>query len=263
MEINYSSTSYQGLNRHLSKQVFEPKNVEKLDKLFPKSNGIVGNIPQEWLKNIPVEMRGEIIPQLYQALGDFMRNIFPKLPGGTLKGIFLTRVLRKYNIINKETSIKVKKIGSGFMANGYKLKSSDGSTLFLKRFRGKTWLNRSLIDSGKHGKVREANLKTFLSHNLKKNSEKHQFTKFHYGDIHNGYYIEEYLSEPNILRPWLLDKDGAKNEIQLTLAKYKLYHCDLHNDNAKFYFDKNNKLQATCFDLGGIISLSLKNKKPS
>lgn len=252
MDINRSQISYQGLNRHLSKQIFRPETAEKLSEIFPKSNEIVGNIPPQWVNNIPVEKRAEIIPQLLNSLGDFFSNKFSILPGKKLKSFLLTRIFRKYGVINKNSSVKITKVGSGVFSKGYKLSNSDGTTFFVKKFKNKP-KDIDYLDTCIHGCVRESNIKTFLNSHLKTTSEKEHFPKFYYGDIKNGYYLEEYLSRRDSLDPKsLFNTKLVKSEIQETLKNHHLHHYDLHNKNVKFYFDKNDDIKAKCFDLGGV-----------
>lgn len=256
MEINYTPVSYQGLNRQLSKELFSKETIVKMDKLYPKSNGIVGNIPATWVQNMPIEERGELIPKLYEKLGHFISKVLPKLPGNTLQSKILTSILRKHKAINSSSSVSLKKVGKGKMGKGYKLENkSDGSTLFLKRFKKKSQRNKIFLESGHHGAEYENNVKTYLAHELKTKEDKSVFTNFHFGDVRNGYYVEEYLSRRDKIVPDQLiygaERD-AEGKIYKTLYKHGLYPKDLHDENIYLYFDKNDELSIKCFDLGGV-----------
>lgn len=254
MEINSSPVSYQGLNRTLSKRVLSNKTVLELDRLNPKSNGIVGNIPPQWVQGMPVEERGELIPQLYTKLGNFISKVLPKLPGTKIQSAILTNILRKHKAIDSSSSVTIEKIGKGALSKGYRIKNeSDGTALFLKRFV-ETHKNKSLRETGTHGAVPENNLKTFLKHDLKTKKEKSLFTNFHYGDIKNGYYVEEYLSHRDFVNPDSILPTNIReldSSIYGTLYKHGLCHADLHERNVKYYFDKNEDIAIKCFDLGG------------
>lgn len=255
MEINSTPISYQGLNRTLSKRVFRNKTILELDKLNPKSNGIVGNIPPQWVQNMPVEERAELIPKLYEKLGKFVSKVLPKLPGNKIQSILLTNILREHKAIDSSSSVNIKKIGKGLLSKGYRIKNkSDGSSLFLKRFI-ETHKNKYLRTTGIHGPASENNVKTFLKHDIKTNKEKSLFTNFYYGDMRNGYYVEEYLSHRDFVNPDVIlpcNVRELESSIYETLYKHGLYHSDLHEKNAKYYFDKNDNLAIKCFDVGGV-----------
>lgn len=68
--------NFLGLNRNLGKMCFTTSSAIKTKSdFFTKSNGIVGNIPSEWVKNISKENRGEIIKLLYQEFKRQFSNL--------------------------------------------------------------------------------------------------------------------------------------------------------------------------------------------
>lgn len=255
MEINSSPISYQGLNRKLSKNIFYHETVRELDKLYPKSNGIVGNIPPQWIKNMPADKRGTLIPDLYATIGKFVSILLPIIPSDTLRNKTLTYILRKHQAIGPKSSVQIYEVAGGAMSIGYKIENkTDGYSLFLKRFE-KNRKNKYLRESGIHGAIPENNIKTFLKHDMKTKREKSQFSNFYYGDIKNKYYIEEYLSKRESISYKSLMPEvrtATKKDIRTTLSEHGLYHSDLHEHNVRYYFDENGKLTAKCFDLGGI-----------
>jgi hypothetical protein len=258
MEItNTSQISYTGLTRKMSKQVFRLDSVERLQELYPKSNNIVGNLPNQWVRNMPKETRKTEIPQLYKELGAFTNGVLKKFGGGKISSFFLTKILRTHGALEKKASVKIEKVGQGALSKGYKLTNSkDGSTLFLKKFKPETQENRHLFYSGVHGVKPETRTKVFLKHDIKSKKEKSYFTNFYYGDMKNGYYVEEFLdSSDSISRYDLMSlvQENVKNEIRDVMALHGFLHSDLHSGNLKFSFDKSENVRGKVFDLGGAI----------
>ena len=254
MQINSSPISYQGLNRQISKEVITKTTADAFCKLYPKSNGIVGNIPHEWVKNIPPQDREKNIKYFYDKMGTFIYWGLPIFSDSTISSHILTKIFRKTGIIDKNNQIKITSFMEGALSDGYIISDKNsGKQFFLKRFK-KTFDNYGLRKTGLHGASPEINVKAYFKKHLKTRNEKNLFSQFYYGDIKNNYYIEEFINGTNIYCNLFAPmKENAKRKITDTLAKHNLIHTDLHNFNLHYYVrDKDNLIMAKCFDLGGI-----------
>jgi hypothetical protein len=254
MEINYNQQiSHKGLNRQLCKRIATKENIERLNDLYPKSHSIVGNLPPQWINNIPTDERSQKIPQLYSQMGKFISNWF--FLGNKVSSVILTHILRANGAIEKDANIAISKVGEGCFAKGYKLlNTKDGSELFLKRFSSIKKRDLDLIQY-RHGAEYELNSKSYIKHKLKKNSEKSHFSRFYFGDMRNKYYVEEYLTDEQSLDPKSIAPSQittARAQLRKAFYMHNLAHCDMHNHNMKFYQDKNDEVTAKLFDLGGM-----------
>jgi len=61
--------AFEGLTKKLSCQIFEkPEEIKKMVDKYTETDGVVGNLPHEWIQKIPEKNRGEVIKQLYKDL---------------------------------------------------------------------------------------------------------------------------------------------------------------------------------------------------
>lgn len=117
-----------------------------------------------------------------------------------------------------------------------------------------------------HGILKESNNKIYMKSKFKK-KDKTYFSNFHYADIKNGYYIEDFLVSKgdvaeNAKNVYERDKEYYNldghcliiSKIQYVLNKYGLRHEDLSVSNVKIYNAKNG-YKPVCFDVGGLNKL--------
>ena len=239
MKINnkqlQNSPKFNGLNTVLKKEIFSKGTIKQLSSYYPNSHGIVGNLPPQWIKNIPLEKREDYIKNIYLELGicaNEIRNNFVRSLDFYKDKI--EKILKKYNAINDDTTVIMTRIGSGAYSIAYKI-----NNLVLKIF-----YEESPSDSLSHGVYSESNTKIYLNHNLRQ-KDKLNFSHFYYSDINNGYYLEDYIEgskDPDLI------KNANPYTIQKILKKLNLNHSDLHNENYKI--DNNGNI--IVFDCGGI-----------
>lgn len=247
MESRNSNISYRGLTRQLSKNIYTHDAIGKLSELYPQSNGIVGNLPSQWIKNIPAENKSDKIKSLYSNLGMFFAHVFPITRSSTISNKILTSILRKGGAIAKDSEVSIRYEAQGFVARGYKIENvKENYSLFLKKYKKvSSYMSRRL----RHGVNTESNTKVFLDKNIKQKSDKKHFSKFCYGDIKHNYYIEEFIEDIN---DKVSDKRDYMPPIFKVLSKLGLKISDLHSGNLKIKKDKDGKYYGVAFDLGQV-----------
>lgn len=245
-----NSIPFNGLNRQLSKTIYSKDSAQKLSSLYPKSNGIVGNLPSDWISRMPKKKRNKDIKTLYTILGRYI-SIKRHYPNDSkLYDFILTKILRKYNVISKTSKIAVTKVEKGRYGQGFKISNSeDNNSLFLKLFikKNKTSLYHT------HGCMAESNCKAFMKKKLS-SSENKYFSKFYYADTKNDFYIEEYLPMENRFSPFDVSSKERRwynKTVESIFKKIGLVHEDLHYGNY-FFYKKDGKVSGKCFDLGGV-----------
>lgn len=227
--------NFNGLNKVLKKEIYSKKAIKEFSHSYSRSNGIVGNLPHEWINNMPQQQRENSIKELYSRLGACINGIRHHLFNRTDEHrIQIEKILKQCKAINENTSIQMNRIGEGAYGVVYKI-----NKYILKIFY---W--ESPYDSRFHGVHSECNTKIYLKHNLSK-KDKANFSKFHFGDINNGYYLEEYIPTCDSLSP---KPKETPEKLQRILTKLNLQHSDCNRDNYTF----NDKGQIILFDFGGI-----------
>ena len=247
-----NNINFGGLNKQLSKEIYKKENIKIINNVFSKSNGIVGNLPPQWINNIPPKERKINIKSLYLDLGNLIikTSRYRTRNFGKEYSHEIEFILKKYKAIKQDSKINIEYIDQGAYSYGFKIENkNENYNLFLKLFR-----EESPYDTIGHGQYSECNTKMFLKKHLNKN-DKLNFSKFYYGDINNGYYIEEFLSSKNSLLqfPSQIKNDKIQN-LQKILEKLNLYHYDCNESNYKIYYP-NNKYKMVLFDCGGIRKL--------
>ena len=265
MQIESNNVSYTGLTKKFSRSLFNYSDTLKALK-SNTSNGIVGHIPNQWIKQIPCDLRRENITEYHKNMGFFVSKILPFTKDSKLSSFFITKIMRHSNIIPSKTSVKIQFVGEGSFGKGYSIiNDATGDVFFLKKFKHK--YDAKYFSLLEHGIVTEANSKMYLKSNLKR-KDKDFFSNFHYADIKNGYYIEDFLSAKNDVAKGVKDWKTRDNiymdisrpnhllyRIQRVLKKYSLHHGDLSVANVKIYNDpKGYKIK--CFDIGGLRELN-------
>ena len=245
-----NTITFNGLNRQLSKNVFSRDSAQKLSRLYPKSNGIVGNLPSDWICRIPKNNRNSDIKSLYKILGCYLsiKRFYPN--DSKLYDFILTKILRKYNVIPKSSKVTVTKVEKGAYGQGYRISNSeDNNSLFLKLFNDKKEIGEKLT----HGCTSEANCKAYVKKKLS-SKDKRYFSNFYYADIKNNFYLEEYLPIENRFSSYKSSSEERvwfTKKVESVLKKIGLVHEDLNYGNY-FIYRNDGKSIGKCFDLGGI-----------
>lgn len=286
MEVNNTflqSPSYKGLTSQYKKAIYSKEGLTALQNLYPTSNGIVGNVPFFWVKNMPAESRKQAIKGLYADLGKFFSLLRDKIYNPSdlyfedietvnkeaLKekvqnpetGKFstfqsmLTRILKKYHAIESGSSVKIDITGSGGFSCGLTVTDKKSKKkIFIKLFNNFAFNN----DWQGQGPTIEANNNVYIQNNLKTKSDKKHFPKFYYADTCNGYYIEEHLDDRGeAVSEKIINENssGLIEEIKQILEKISLADTDKIIGNIKAFQTKSGKLLPVLFDCGGIIPL--------
>lgn len=270
MQIESSNVAYTGLTKQFSKSLFEHK--EAISAVRNNvSKGIVGHIPDKWVKQIPYENRRANITEFHKTMGCFVNRILPLTRDSKFSSFVLTKIMRHSNVISKDSSVALKYIGKGDFGKGYSIiNKKTGDAFFLKKFNHK--YDSDYLWTFQHGILQEANNKMYVKSNFKK-KDKSLFSNFHYADIKNGYYIEDYLSDKNDIAQGVKSAFERRNiyfdasypnhllyKVQSVLKKRGLQHGDLSVSNVKIYNDVNG-YKVKCFDLGGLEELPSEVRK--
>lgn len=218
---NFSDMSFQGLNRTLSKKAYST--IQILDKnglkkeisaaevikqeaaRFPKSMGIVGNLPKEWIDRIPQKNRAVKIKNLYNeiklAVNDYrfkfdssdtsnpnvLKDLFVDV------GIKLNVALKNAGIVKKNKVIDFEKIDHGCRGVGFRIQNFSANDYMMKIFYSNDFIDEKLCNghglSDGHGNYTELNRASFVP------SSKSQWIGLKFGDIGSGYLVEKMISD--------------------------------------------------------------------
>lgn len=259
IETNNNNIAYKGLTKKLSKLLYTYNEINRMVSSNKNSQGLVGHIPYQWVKQIPFDARRENITKFHKNMGFFVNKVLPFTQDSCLSSLMLTHIMRRSKIIPKNSSVKIKFVDEGSFAKGYLLtNNTTGDEFFLKRFKQ---LGDSL-NIGFHGVLVESNNKMFIKSKFKK-KDKAYFSNFHYADIKNNYYVEDYLSDKDDIAKNIKDRDkrarlykqvskehGLILKLKQILNKYGLAHNDLKTYNIKIY-NSEKGYKPICFDSGG------------
>ena len=183
--MNECSINFTGLNRNLSKLAYETGKAIKAEVAnFPKSNGIVGNLPAEWIQKTPKENRELSIKGLHQDLKEIVNNFRMENYNTEPASKKINEALIKAGIINKGEKVWVKWIDSGGYGCAFHLKGIFDNKYMIKVFKPMDKI------SNLHGKYTELNRAAFRQKNAGKNT---QMVPFYFGDTDAGYMVNKYI----------------------------------------------------------------------
>ena len=106
--ISYSENiSFQGLNRCLSKHFINKKTALELANIYPNSRRFVGNLPHEWIAEIPQKRRKETIQEIQDLFASFAEKLYtPKFSEFPKNEQFVTDFLKKLEKFLKNQGIE-------------------------------------------------------------------------------------------------------------------------------------------------------------
>ena len=115
--------------KFLRENYVDKKQMSELLDIFPETSRYVGEMPNGWLSNVPLEQQSAVQEQVYAAIKQFQSG------NGSYRSMAeLSENLSK--ILGKDVSIK--ELGSGCFGTGYKVSMEGAEDTVLKIFNGST-----------------------------------------------------------------------------------------------------------------------------
>lgn len=183
--INFTGS---GLGNTLGKKAYKEAILVQEETIkHAKSNGIVGNLPFEWVQKIPKNERKTKIKEFYaafkSAIKDFREN--QNIQQTTEK---LNNALHNAGIISPEENLTFKYLeNSGNYGKGYHLEGIFDGNYMIKVFHKNDELNNDI-----HGNYSELARYAYWQKNAGKKTQK---VRFYFGDIDAGYTVDRYIGE--------------------------------------------------------------------
>ena len=195
--------TFNGLTSTLKGNLYTSPTIKKLARSFPKSNGTVGSVPFEWLRNIPRENRREFTKNLYEVFSDIVEIQRSKVFANGKCSKILKNFLVNNGIIQEKDRLMFQYLGSGDFANVVSFEVGN-KKYALKIFSRKKYLEK--IDS-EFGNCAEQNNALYINA-----TEYSDWTKFYFGNVFDGYMITKYVKDnaPLPRRIIKLSKKGVK-----------------------------------------------------
>lgn len=188
---NYSNSfnkyliNFKGLNRVLSKRAYNtPQEIKALMVKYASSEGIVGNIPAEWIGKIPKEERKIKIKKLCSDFKTAVKN-FRKTPIKSELALRLRDALHKAGVIDEGENLALFFLDEGAFGSGFQLKNILGDKYMIKIFHKEDFLNRG------NGNYTELNRAAYWQKNAGKKTQR---ARFYLGDMDAGYMISKFIS---------------------------------------------------------------------
>lgn len=184
--FNAYLVNFKGLNKVLSRKAYENANEIKNEMIkYSNSNGIVGNLPAEWISRIPKNERATIVKELY---ADFKRLIkqFRRDENDRMFAYGLNNALHKAGLIGEQEKLTIKYLDNGNHGSGYHIKGVFGEEFMIKIFHLSNQINHY------HGNYTELNRAAYWKKNA---GSKTQMVKFYFGDVDAGYMINKYIGD--------------------------------------------------------------------
>lgn len=206
------------LTEILSKQVLNYDEIIDLLTKYPKANGRIGCLPNEWTNHIPNQNFNNQLKLLQEGFGDIACSLRDNNKSENVEkaSLSLNNLCHSIGILPKERKIAIEKFSEGgFWGVGYLIKNDANEAFVMKVF----YCTREFNDN--YGNLLEANKAQYWSHNAGKDN---QFPNFYYADLNNGFLIDQYISD--------FAKPPKKTVNPESIG---LKYCDLEgNNNQKF-----------------------------
>lgn len=126
-----NNITYTGLTKKLSKSRYSSEEIRSMVLKVNKSNGLVGHIPDQWVKQIPFEKRRDNITSFHKDMGVFVTKVLPRTKDSILSSLYLTHIMRRAKMIPKFSFMKIKFIDEGSFGEGYSLTNKKNWRFFL------------------------------------------------------------------------------------------------------------------------------------
>ena len=235
--------SFCGLTSKLSKAVYEKDEVIKLYKKYePKSHGIIGKLPAQWIYQIPLEKRPEMIKNIFASVGEAfsgLRTMKDNAFAQKIAARTITKSLKKAGVLKRFQKAKITYHDSGSFADVYKL-DVQGESYAIKVF--KKILLKGMHFDNINGNFFEQPVAQYLKKKIPK--RKNNWFKFYFGDLKNGVMFSRFENGdyPFDRKPFATEKIGI------------LTHSKEH------YNDRNN-IEGRIIDAGSVETMKhAKNK---
>ena len=181
--------NFKGLNRTIGKMAYNAhESIGKEVRHYPQSNGIVGNLPKEWVDKIPKAFREKTIKEFYSDFKGVL-SVFQKSASGQSRvesGLSSTFI--KAGIIKPNERICLQNIGNGCDGVVYRLRGVSDDKHVIKVF----YKSSTYIERDNRACLEELNRAAFWQKNAGKNT---QMVRFYFGDADAGYMINKFVDE--------------------------------------------------------------------
>ncbi len=243
---NKSFIAFNGLNRVISKKVYSEVDLIKNEIIkYPKSLGIIGNIPPQWVDKIPYDLRKGLIKDLYKSFNEAINGFRKNHEIETLEKN-LSTAMRKARIIKSNESVKMKEILSRAHGSTWVLSGIFNDSFLIKIFHEK---EENMLSSCIHGNYAELNFAQYWKKNAGKNNQR---VNFYFGDTDAGYMINRFISKdqpkysgkivPESIYGLTSFDNGVENNIKNYQVDYGgIYNaCENlnHNKTARYIYKK-------------------------
>lgn len=275
---NTPNLNFQGATRTLKRNYLSTaQEIIDLFEKYPKSDGIAGNLPYSWVKDIVHLPKAEKTP-IFKGLYKLFRESFSAQSSSQPSEISrnFTTFLHKHKIIPPENQIIVKErnFDGKVLKRAYTISERGAKKtlepLFVKQF---------IDNTGKRFANKEGVLPELaLGLHLGKVIGNERILSPYFGDTMAKFMVSKYEVTPqNVKIPRKLSKfeafddekiqdyfsklkkiTGDNSDIQMILSRKDFTHEDLHDENILITRNKKGHLIVKCIDLGRISHQLLK-----
>lgn len=186
----HKPVNFNGLTRDMKKIAYKnaPEIIKYVEK-HPKSNGIVGSLPYEWVSRIPKENRKELVKEFYQNMkGVFLKGgkkVFGQ--GVEVDAYSLKQTFLKAGIISSGNDLDIGYKNYGGYGDVFKLRiNNDKNEYALKVFKEdetKSFCGGNYVELNKAAYWQE------------QAGSKTDWTRFCFGDMNAGYMLNKLISK--------------------------------------------------------------------
>lgn len=219
---NYKPAFTSGITRKLSRNYYhcEADVVEIFNK-HPQKNGIAGQLPINWIRNIDTNKKHEVIKDIYSQFAKTVELAKTNIENAAEN---INTVLRKHKILAPNQSYNIVKIdtsGAVYTANGYILSGNNTDSYFIKEFADLSSKSPRLykLMTESNGKYVELARALNINNRIKDRHIMHT----HWGDTKNGYMVSEYVKPLKEYKSSIEIKEFYDSEKTLVNDLYKKY----------------------------------------
>lgn len=238
--------SFEGLSRAIKSKLYDSDyDITQLLRKYPKSNGVIGSPPVQWINNISQSNKGQSIKDLYLTFGqvanalaikaydagcykydkDKMQNeLQPKI---ALASVQMKEAIDKLGFDTDDLEVKFVGLGSNGCVYKFRVDEKD---YVIKVYH--TEHDKKISSKDYHGKLIESNRAAFIK-GLNKPSH---YVNYYFADLKNGFMVADYVD--------------AKAKSPLKIIKEKLFGFFFADNNGSKA--KENTLNGWNIDFGGI-----------